>query len=45
MYGSPDTQTVGGAAVCFRLRPCAVKGVVVFGKRAGSCAAEYAANN
>ena len=33
MYGSPDTQTVGGAAVSFLLRPCSFCGLVVFGKR------------
>lgn len=36
MYGSPDRQTVGGAAVSFLLRPCALRGLVVFGERAGS---------
>ena len=35
MYGSPDQQTVGGAAVSFLLRPCAFLGLVVFGERAG----------
>ena len=35
MYGSPDVQTVGGAAVSFLLRPCAFHGLVVFGKRDG----------
>ena len=33
MYGSPDKQTVGGAAVSFLLRPCSFKGLVVFGAR------------
>lgn len=33
MYGSPDKQTVGGAAVSFLLRPCAFSGLVVFGER------------
>lgn len=35
MYGSPDRQTVGGAAVFFLLRPCSFMGQVVFGKRRG----------
>lgn len=35
MYGSPDKQTVGGAAVSFLLRPCAFLGLVVFGRREG----------
>ena len=35
MYGSPDRQTVGGAAVSFLLRPCAFGGQVVFGRREG----------
>lgn len=35
MYGSPDKQTVGGAAVSFLLRPCAFSGLVVFGERSG----------
>ena len=35
MYGSPDRQTVGGAAVSFLLRPCAFGGQVVFGQREG----------
>jgi hypothetical protein len=35
MYGSPEKQTVGGAAVSFLLRPCAFMGLVVFGKREG----------
>ena len=36
MYGQPDRQTVGGAAVSFLLRPCAFRGKVVFGAREGS---------
>lgn len=35
MYGAPDRQTVGGAAVSFLLRPCSFKGLVVFGEREG----------
>ncbi|HMT20225.1 MAG TPA: winged helix DNA-binding domain-containing protein [Promineifilum sp.] len=35
MYGAPDKQTVGGAAVSFLLRPCAFLGLVVFGERVG----------
>ncbi len=35
MYGSPDIQTVGGAAVSFLLRPCSFQGLVVFGERDG----------
>ena len=35
MYGSPDRQTVGGAAVSFLLRPCSFQGRVVFGAREG----------
>lgn len=35
MYGSPDRQTVGGAAVSFLLRPCSFLGQVAFGKRQG----------
>lgn len=35
MYGSPDKQTVGGAAMSFLLRPCALLGLVVFGGRDG----------
>lgn len=35
-YGSPDKQTVGGAAVSFLLRPCSFKGLVVFGAREGT---------
>ena len=33
MYGEPDRQTVGGAVVSFLLRPCALCGLVVFGRR------------
>lgn len=33
IYGSPDKQTIGGAVVSFMLRPCAAKGLVVFGER------------
>ncbi len=33
MYGAPDRQTVGGAAVSFLLRPCSFSGLVVFGCR------------
>lgn len=33
MYGSPDRQTVGGAAVSFLLRPCSFSSLVVFGER------------
>ena len=33
MYGHPDRQTVGEAAVSFLLRPCAFRGRVVFGRR------------
>ena len=36
MYGSPDKQTVGGAAVSFLLRPCSFMGLVVYGERAGA---------
>ena len=36
MYGAPDVQTVGGAVVSFLLRPCALLGLVVFGKRDGA---------
>lgn len=36
MYGRPDRQTMGGAAVSFLLRPCAFDGLVVFGRREGS---------
>ena len=35
MYGRPDRQTVGGAAVSFLLRPCAFLHLVVFGERQG----------
>lgn len=35
MYGNPDKQTVGGAAVSFLLRPCAFYSLVVFGERQG----------
>ena len=35
MYGAPDRQAVGGAAVSFLLRPCSFKGLVVFGEREG----------
>ena len=35
MYGQPDRQTVGGAAVSFLLRPCSFRGKVVFGAREG----------
>lgn len=35
MYGSPDRQTVGQAAVSFLLRPCSFLGLVVFGRREG----------
>lgn len=36
MYGNPDKQTIGGAAVSFLLRPCALLGLVVFGERDGA---------
>lgn len=36
MYGSPDKQTVGVAAVSFLLRPCSFMGLVVYGERAGA---------
>lgn len=36
MYGAPDKQTVGGAAVSFLLRPCAFLGLVVFAERVGA---------
>lgn len=36
MYGNPDTQTVGGAVASFLLRPCAFRGLVVFGTRHGA---------
>ena len=35
MYGRPDRQTVGGAAVSFLLRPCSFLSLVVFGRRQG----------
>lgn len=35
MYGSPDRQTVGGAAVSFLLRPCSFASLIVFGQRQG----------
>lgn len=35
MYGNPDRQTVGGAAVSFLLRPCSFMSLVVFGDRPG----------
>lgn len=35
MYGSPERQTVGGAAVSFLLRPCSLSSLVVFGERQG----------
>ena len=35
MYGQPDRQTMGGAAVSFLLRPCSFRGKVVFGAREG----------
>lgn len=36
LYGDPDRQTVGGAAVSFLLRPCSFEGRVVFGRREGN---------
>nr|WP_244596885.1 winged helix DNA-binding domain-containing protein [Paraeggerthella hongkongensis] len=36
MYGNPDKQTIGQAAVSFLLRPCSFKSLVVFGRREGS---------
>lgn len=36
MYGTPDRQTVGGAAVSFLLRPCSYSSLVVFGRREGN---------
>ena len=33
MYGNPEKQTVGGAAVSFLLRPCSFYSLVVFGER------------
>lgn len=35
MYGNPDRQTMGGAAVSFLLRPCSFSSLVVFGEREG----------
>lgn len=35
MYGSPDRQTAGGAAVSFLLRPCSFSSLIVFGNREG----------
>lgn len=35
IYGSPDKQTMGGAAVSFLLRPCSFQSLVVFGERQG----------
>lgn len=35
MYGHPQRQTVGGAAVSFLLRPCSFSSLVVFGERQG----------
>jgi len=35
IYGNPDKQTVGGAAVSFLLRPCSFLSLVVFGERQG----------
>lgn len=36
IYGSPDRQTMGGAAVSFLLRPCSFASLVVFGERQGA---------
>lgn len=36
IYGRPDRQTMGEAAVSFLLRPCAFSSLVVFGERAGT---------
>lgn len=36
MYGNPEKQTVGGAAVSFLLRPCSFSSLVVFGERHGA---------
>ncbi|MGI6069014.1 MAG: winged helix DNA-binding domain-containing protein [Blautia sp.] len=36
MYGNPDRQTVGEAAVSFLLRPCSFSSLVVFGERHGN---------
>lgn len=33
IYGNPDKQTMGGAAVSFLLRPCSFYSLVVFGQR------------
>lgn len=35
MYGDPEKQTVGEAAVSFLLRPCSFSSLVVFGERQG----------
>jgi len=35
MYGNPEKQTVGEAAVSFLLRPCSFSSLVVFGERQG----------
>lgn len=35
MYGNPEKQTVGAAAVSFLLRPCSFSSLVVFGERKG----------
>lgn len=45
MYGSPDKQTVGGAAVSFLLRPCSFLGMVVFGERRGNSPVFTSARN
>jgi len=36
MYGNPEKQTVGEAAVPFLLRPCSFSSLVVFGERQGA---------
>ena len=36
LYGRPDRQTMGGAAVSFLLRPCSFSSLVVFGGREGT---------
>lgn len=36
MYGNPEKQTVGQAAVSFLLRPCSFSSLVVFGERQGA---------
>ena len=36
MYGNPEKQTVGEAAVSFLLRPCSFSSLVVFGERQGA---------